>query len=97
MNELLSERDFRKQLPILYGAIKMPNGQIKTGFFKALWDKWSNSMCYSYFTFKGNKGSGGFTLGRAYTGYQGGWLKAVIPGQKLQFVGMEEVTVPELN
>ena len=58
--------EFLKSPPaILEGTITC-NGKQKDGYFKPLWNHWSNSLCYQYFTPKGRKGTGGFTLQRAY-------------------------------
>lgn len=57
--------EFVKSPPVLFGQITC-NGKGKIGEFKPLWNHWSNSLCYQYFTPKGRKGIGGFTLQRAY-------------------------------
>jgi len=56
---------FAKSPPILYGQITV-NDKTKIGCFKPLWNKYSNQLDYAYFTPKGKKGTGGFTLKRAY-------------------------------
>ncbi|WP_373103526.1 hypothetical protein [Phocaeicola plebeius] len=60
--------------PVLAGYIRV-NGRLKYGTFMPEWSKYSNSMIYSYHTTKGNKGTGGFTLDRAYNLFKGGALK----------------------
>lgn len=87
----------QKPLPMLYGAIRMDNGQVKFGFFKAKWNKWSNTMCYQYYTMKGNKGAGGFNLAAAYNGYANGSLKVVNPGDVLICAEEENVIVPTIK
>lgn len=57
--------EFVSNTPVLYGQITV-NDKSKIGTFKPLWNKYSNSLCYAYHTPKGRKGSGGFTLKKAY-------------------------------
>jgi len=55
----------KKELPlILYGQMQL-NGKTKIGSFHYGYNKWSNKMEYLYYTPKGNKGTGGFTIQRA--------------------------------
>ena len=92
----LTYQEFRKQSPLLTGSIRMPNGQIKSGLFKRGWNKWSNSPCYDYYTYKGRKGAGGFDLAAAYDGYNNGRLKIVKAGDRL--VGVDgEIIVPDIK
>lgn len=86
----------QKPLPMLYGSIRMDNGKVKYGFFKAHWNKWSNTMCYFYYTMNGNKGSGGFTLASAYNSVSDGRLKIVKAGDVL--IGENgNIIVPEIK
>jgi len=62
MNNFL---EFAKKPPILEGSICV-NGKQKEGIFKPKWNKWSNTLCYQYYTFNDRMGSGGFTLMKAY-------------------------------
>ena len=57
--------EFAEKKPVLYGHITH-NGKRKSGQFRPCWNKWSNSLCYQYFTEKGRKGAGGFTLRKAH-------------------------------
>lgn len=57
---------FCKELPVLYGQITI-NGRSKVGQFKPIWSHLTNSRIYQFYTHKGHKGSGGFTLNRAYS------------------------------
>jgi hypothetical protein len=57
--------EFAKAPPILYGYMTV-NGKQKIGSFKAEWNHNSNSLCYQYYSPKGNKGQGGFTLMKAF-------------------------------
>lgn len=66
---MLSYIQFIKLTPILYGQIHV-NGHIKIGSFRSTWNKYTNSFQYLYFTPNGNKGSGGFTLTKAYQLYK---------------------------
>lgn len=68
----LSYRDFVHDPPVLYGWIVV-NGKSKVGSFRTRWDKYAG-FCYCYYTERGNRGSGGFTLGRAYDLYRSGFL-----------------------
>jgi hypothetical protein len=58
---------------ILKGNIFV-NGRNKSGIFKPEWNKYSNSVCYRYYTYKGHRGEGGFTLSRAYYYFENGTL-----------------------
>lgn len=66
--------DFAKKPPaVLHGTITV-NDKAKTGQFRPKWNHWSNSLIYAYYTETGRKGTGGFTLKRAYNLYQSGQL-----------------------
>ena len=67
---------FIQQKPILTGRITV-NGKQKEGVFIPLWSRYSNSMVYHYHTPKGNKGSGGFTMMRAYSLLNNGILSII--------------------
>lgn len=69
---VLSYRDFIHGTPVLYGRI-IVNGRCKIGSFHARWDKYAG-FCYCYYTERGNRGSGGFTPGKAYHLYKNGRL-----------------------
>ena len=56
---------FIHEKPVLIGYIKVGN-KIKYGMFQPKWSKYSNSIAYIYYTMKGYRGTGGFTLNRAY-------------------------------
>jgi hypothetical protein len=62
---------FIKDLPVLHGQITV-NGKCKIGHFKAEWDSKTNSMTYKYYTHNGRKGTGGFSLQRAYSLFKNG-------------------------
>ncbi len=64
---------FAKYPPILYGSIVV-GGKEKSGSFVPLWNKYSNSMTYHYHTLKGHKGTGGFTLMKAFRLFSAGAL-----------------------
>lgn len=49
--------------------------KIKYGMFQPKWSKYSNSIAYIYYTMKGYRGTGGFTLNRAYYLLKTGALK----------------------
>ena len=66
--------EFSSQRPVLAGSITV-NGRNKGGIFKAEYNRWSNSIDYAYYTEKGNKGKGGFTLKRAFALMNAGILK----------------------
>lgn len=68
----LSFRDFARNPPVLYGQITV-NGKCRIGSFRTRWDKHAG-FCYGYYTEGGRRGSGGFTLGRAYRLYCTGLL-----------------------
>lgn len=72
--------EFMHEKPILKGNIFV-NGRNKSGIFKPEWNKYSNSVCYRYYTYKGHRGEGGFTLSRAYYYFENGtlYLNAVKP------------------
>lgn len=57
--------DFIKDMPMLKGRIGV-NGKIKYGYFKPEFNRYSNKIDYQYYTEKGNKGKGGFTMYKAY-------------------------------
>lgn len=69
---ILSYRDFIHAPPVLYGQI-IVNGHCKIGSFHVRRDKYSG-FCYCYYTERGNRGSGGFSLGKAYSLYRMGIL-----------------------
>lgn len=69
---ILSYRNFIHDLPVLYGQITV-NGHCKVGSFRARWDKYSG-FYYCYHTERGYRGSGGFSLGKAYSLYRIGFL-----------------------
>lgn len=56
---------FLHEKPVLYGQIVV-NDRSKIGHFKPGWNKYTNAVNYQYYTEKGRKGSGGFSLQRAY-------------------------------
>lgn len=56
---------FIHQRPALSGSITV-NGRSKSGIFMPEWSKYSNSIIYRYHTDRGNKGTGGFSLNRAF-------------------------------
>ncbi len=59
--------NFIKNPPkILYGKINLGDYKEKFGMFKLGWNKYSNSETYHYYTLNGRKGSGGFTVRKAY-------------------------------
>lgn len=64
---------FAKEKPTLYGQIVVKN-KAQIGHFKTIWDPLTNSCVYWYFTPKGRKGKGGFTLKRAYDLFKSGGL-----------------------
>ena len=70
----ISYPEFARQKPVLYGQIMSANGVSKIGSFRPVWNKWSNSMVYNYYSPQGNKGKGGFTLMRAWKMLQSGGL-----------------------
>lgn len=57
--------DFAKQTPTLYGQIVV-NGSPKIGAFKPIWNRYTNSPCYRYYTPGNRPGKGGFTIKKAY-------------------------------
>ena len=65
--------EFAKSRPVLFGQI-VCNGKVKIGEFRPSWNRWSNSATYQYFTPKGKKGAGGFTLQRAFKLFSTGQL-----------------------
>lgn len=60
---------FAKETPVLYGQIAV-KGKYKIGAFKPVWSRFSNSLIYQYYTANGRKGTGGFTLMKAYYLFQ---------------------------
>lgn len=66
-------QQFAKEKPILYGSITV-DGKSKIGCFKPEWWHHSNSLGYTYYSPKGNKGKGGFTFHRAYVLFINGAL-----------------------
>lgn len=65
--------EFTSEKPILWGSIYV-NGSPKFGMFKPEHNKHSNKICYHYYTPKGNKGTGGFTMRKAYRLFDSGKL-----------------------
>jgi len=57
----------------LYGQITV-NGKSKIGEFKPEWSRYSNQLEYQYYTPNGRKGTGGFTLKRAFDLFNAGRL-----------------------
>jgi hypothetical protein len=70
---IMTISEFMHEKPILKGNIFV-NGRNKSGIFKPEWNKYSNSVCYRYYTYKGHRGEGGFTLSRAYYYFENGTL-----------------------
>lgn len=57
--------EFMRNPPqILYGQINV-NGKAKFGEFRYTFNYFSNCWIYQYYTLKGKKGTGGFTVKRA--------------------------------
>lgn len=69
----MTQLEFIKSTPVLYGWI-MDNGVQRIGSFRPLFNKYTNSVAYAYYTPKGNKGKGGFTIGRGFTLLEKGQL-----------------------
>jgi len=65
--------EFAKAPVRLYGQITV-NGKSKIGQFRPHWSVYTNQLEYAYFTPNGNKGTGGFTLKRAYDLFANGRL-----------------------
>ena len=51
--------------PTLYGSI-MVKGSQKIGSFRPIYNKYTNTIQYVYYTEKGNRGKGGFSLNVGY-------------------------------
>lgn len=56
---------FVKNPPILKGYISV-NGKTKNGYFKPEFNRYSNNIAYRYYTENWRKGTGGFTLKKAF-------------------------------
>lgn len=65
--------EFAHTPPRLYGQI-IHNGKCKIGQFKPTWSRYTNQLEYSYFTTNDKKGTGGFTLKRAFELFEIGRL-----------------------
>ena len=57
--------DILQNKPTLYGFI-MVKGSQKIGSFRPKYNKYTNTIQYAYYTEKGNKGQGGFSLNTGY-------------------------------
>ncbi|MDR2003357.1 MAG: hypothetical protein LBQ74_10035 [Prevotella sp.] len=57
--------DILTNKPTLYGWI-MVKGSQKIGTFKPKYNKYTNTIQYTYYTENGNKGLGGFSLTQGY-------------------------------
>jgi hypothetical protein len=66
--------EFAHVKPELAGCIVV-NENAKEGFFRPKWNHYANALHYQYYTKNGRKGTGGFTLGRAYALFQAGRLQ----------------------
>lgn len=64
--------------PVLYGQITI-NGVSKIGSFKPEWNQYTNTLQYRFYTEKGRKSTGGFTLKKAHSLYIANQL-SVDPG-----------------
>lgn len=53
--------DILQNKPTLYGSI-MVKGSQKIGSFIPIYNKYTNTVQYAYYTEKGNRGQGGFSL-----------------------------------
>lgn len=56
---------FVKRPPVLYGQITV-NGKSKIGSFRAEWNPLMNALTYRHYSPNGRKGTGGFTLWKAF-------------------------------
>ena len=65
--------EFAHKAETLYGQITV-NGKSKIGQFRPTWSRYTNQLEYCYFTPQGNKGTGGFTMHRAFNLFQMGKL-----------------------
>nr|DAL97766.1 MAG TPA: hypothetical protein [Caudoviricetes sp.] len=65
----MSYLSFVKERPVLYGNIVV-NGVGKFGMFRSTYNPLTNKDEYQYFTLKGKKGTGGFTMDKAYSLYK---------------------------
>jgi hypothetical protein len=63
--ETITFSEFAHSPQILYGQITV-NGKSKIGQFRPKWSRYTNQLEYCYFTPQGNKGTGGFTLKKAF-------------------------------
>lgn len=57
--------DILQNKPTLYGSI-MVKGSQKIGSFRPRYNKYTNTIQYAYYTEKGNRGQGGFSLNTGY-------------------------------
>lgn len=57
--------DILQNKPTLYGSI-MVKGRQKIGSFRPKYNKYTNTIMYAYYTERGNRGQGGFTLNTGY-------------------------------
>jgi hypothetical protein len=57
--------EFTKKPPVLYGQITV-NGKSKIGSFRAEWNHLMNALTYQYYSPNGRKGTGGFSLWKAF-------------------------------
>ena len=85
-----SEKEFKKEKPALWGSIRK-DGSSKFGQFKPKFNKYSNKIEYAYYTEKGNRGTGGFTINKAWDLYQKGKLRL----SKNDFVGKGKKEQPD--
>jgi hypothetical protein len=68
-----SYTEFLKKKPNLYGSISV-NGKQKNGMFRPEFNPYSDAVDYHYYTAKGHKGTGGFTISKAYKLFSSGQL-----------------------
>jgi uncharacterized protein YifE (UPF0438 family) len=71
--ETIKFKDFVHKPEKLFGQITV-NGKSKIGEFRPSWSKYTNQLEYSYYTPQGNKGTGGFTMKRAFVLFNAGKL-----------------------
>lgn len=72
-SKTMSYVSFLKQKPVLYGNITV-NGVGKFGMFRATYNPLTNKDDYQFYTLKGKKGKGGFTMDKAYSLFKNGKL-----------------------
>ena len=65
--------EFLSAKPVLFGST-MHNGKQKIGSYQPAFNRYSNRIEYQFYTEKGNKGKGGFTLKRAFDLFSSGLL-----------------------